>query len=31
MYSISRGEDEGDVDHGKDEYVEMVGRDDFHE
>ena len=31
MYTISRGEDEGDVDHGRDEYEEMIGRDDFHE
>ena len=31
MYSISRGEDEDDVDHGRDEYEEMIGRDDFHE
>ena len=25
------GEDEDDVDHGRDEYEEMIGRDDFHE
>ena len=25
------GEDEGDVDHGRDEYEEMIRRDDFHE
>ena len=31
MYSISRGEDEDDVDHGRDKYEEMIGRDDFHE
>ncbi|KAL0012280.1 hypothetical protein SO802_007388, partial [Lithocarpus litseifolius] len=34
MYSISRGEDEDededDVDYGRDEYEEMIGRDDFH-
>ena len=32
MYSISRGEDEDedDVDHGRDEYEERIGRDDFH-
>ncbi|KAF3965645.1 hypothetical protein CMV_010188 [Castanea mollissima] len=24
-------EDEDDVDHGRDEYEEMIGRDDFHE
>ena len=24
-------EDEGNVDHGRDEYEEMIGRDDFHE
>ena len=32
MHSISRGEDEDedDVDHGRDEYEERIGRDDFH-
>ena len=30
MYPIFRGKDEGDVDHGRDEYEEMIGRDDFH-
>ena len=34
MYSISRGEDEDededDVDQGRDEYEERIGRDDFH-
>ena len=25
------GEDKGDVDYGRDEYEEMIGRDDFHE
>ena len=32
IQSLRRGgEDKADVDHGKDEYEEMIGRDDFHD
>ena len=33
IQSLERGggEDEGDVNHGRAEYEEMIGRDDFHE
>ena len=31
MNSISRGEYKDNIDHGRDEYEEMIGRDDFHE